>query len=50
MNVFILKVGKCLRRKMKIMNNENINKTNINWDIPTYGKSIKTLINKEKDI
>ena len=37
-NVYILKVGKCLSKKLKIMDNKNINKTNINWDILTHEK------------
>ena len=38
MNLYILKVGKCLSKKLKIMDNKNINKTNINWDILTHEK------------
>ena len=30
--------GKCLSKKLKIMDNKNINKTNINWDILTHEK------------
>ena len=53
MNVYILKVGKCLSKKLKIMDNKNINKTNINWDILTHEKlrfQIQEMIKLTKDL